>query len=297
MALKAKKPEVVKTEKPKVIIYGAPGVGKTWTALDFPNAYFIDTEGGATQPHYRTKMQKAGVMYYGKEEGSQDFTSVIAEIKSLATEKHEFKTLVIDSFSKLYNLARARAELNGGSDFGRDKKEANKPSKQLMLWLERLDMNVILICHTMPKWERTDGNLVQTGYTFDGYDKLEYDLSLSLEITHEAKTDKRLATVRKTRIEGFKYGESFPWNFEEFAKRAGEDTIKRVSAPVSMASEVQVKRMKELLETLKVDEGWQAKTFEKQNVESWDEVTSEYISKCIKMLEDKMVTLKVEEVK
>ena len=48
-------PETVEPKKPKVLIFGAAGVGKTWTSLDFPGVYYIDTEGGADLDHYRAK--------------------------------------------------------------------------------------------------------------------------------------------------------------------------------------------------------------------------------------------------
>src|SRR5689334_16532920 len=129
--LRAKKPEVVKVAKPKFLISGKSGVGKTWFALEFPGVYYIDTEGGAVREQYREKLIKSGGVYMGKDEGSQDFQTVIEEIKALATTKHEYKTLVIDSFSHLYNLAAAIAEEKIGNEFGRDKKEANRPTRQL----------------------------------------------------------------------------------------------------------------------------------------------------------------------
>ena len=45
--LKAKDPVNAEPSKPKMLIFGKPGVGKTWGALDFPSCYYIDTEGGA----------------------------------------------------------------------------------------------------------------------------------------------------------------------------------------------------------------------------------------------------------
>ena len=288
MGLKAKKPEVVKTEKPKMLVFGGPGVGKTWASLDFPQAYYIDTEGGATQPHYRAKMQKAGVVYFGKDEGSQDFQALITEVKSLATEKHQFKTLIIDSFSKLYNLARAKAEATGGSDYGRDKKEANKPTRQLMYWIEKLDMNVLLICHTVPKWERAEGQLYTNGNTFDGWEKLEYDLSLSLEITFNEKEGKRVAKVKKTRLEGFPYGEAFTWSYDEFSKRAGEKTMLREVEQFKVGAPERVARVKALLEAVKVDADWEQKALDKHNVETWDEMEAGTLEKAIAFLESKL---------
>ena len=71
-ALKAKQPEEVKVSKPKFMIYGESGVGKTFFALDFPKPYLIDTEGGAVREQYQAKLKTVGGAYFGKEEGSQD---------------------------------------------------------------------------------------------------------------------------------------------------------------------------------------------------------------------------------
>ena len=131
MALKAKAPVDVKPTKPKFMISGESGVGKTFFALDFPKPYLIDSEGGATREQYQAKLKKSGGAYFGKEEGSQDFKAVIEEVKQLTTTKHEYKTLIIDSFTYLYMLEASEAEAKGGSDFGRDKKMANIPTRQL----------------------------------------------------------------------------------------------------------------------------------------------------------------------
>ena len=73
MVLKAKKPEEVAISKPKFLISGESGVGKTFFSLDFPKPYLIDVESGATRPQYQRKLQNVGGAYFGKEEGSQDW--------------------------------------------------------------------------------------------------------------------------------------------------------------------------------------------------------------------------------
>ncbi len=82
MPLKAKQPIEVKATKPKFMISGESGVGKTFFALEFPRPYLMDTEGGATRQQYQDKLKKSGGVYFGKEEGSQDFKAVIDEIKA-----------------------------------------------------------------------------------------------------------------------------------------------------------------------------------------------------------------------
>ena len=106
MGLKAVKPEIVKPSKPKFMISGKSGVGKTQFALSFEKPYIIDTEGGAVREQYMNKLVEGKGAYFGKEQGSQDFKLVIEEIKSLATTKHEYKTLVLDSFSNLRQRLR-----------------------------------------------------------------------------------------------------------------------------------------------------------------------------------------------
>src|SRR4051812_27838354 len=110
MALKAIKPEVIAEGHAKMLLTGKPGVGKTWFALDWPEPYYIDSEGGAIRPEYRKKLAASGGAYFGKEQGSQDFNTVITELTALATLKHGYKTLILDSFSALYLRAAALAE-------------------------------------------------------------------------------------------------------------------------------------------------------------------------------------------
>jgi hypothetical protein len=278
--LKARKPDAGQVTKPKVLIYGPPGVGKTTVSLDFPQVYFIDTEGGASLPAYQRKLADSGGVYFGKEEGSQDFGTVINEIQTLATVEHPYLTLVIDSFSKLYNLAAAQAELTVGNDFGKDKKEAQRPTRQLMSWLERLDMNVVLICHAKDKWERKGGQLVSTGQTFDGWDKMEYDFHLALYI------DRGGARVSKTRLEGFPRDATFPWSFAEFEKRAGGAVMLRPPKPVVVAGPEQVAEITRLLGLVKMPEGWEEKVLNKAGVTSWAEMEADKCQACIdKLLE------------
>lgn len=281
--LKARKPNDGIQTKPKVIIFGPPGVGKTWVSLDFPKVYFIDTEGGATLPQYQAKLAKSNGVYLGREDGSADFATVIEEIKTLATVQHEYLTLVIDSFSKLYNIASAMAEERVGSDFGKDRKEANKPTRQLMLWLDRLDMNVVLICHAKEKWSKLGGNLISEGQTFDGFEKMEYDLHLCLNITREG------ARVNKSRLEGFPRDSRFPWSFAEFEKRVGDGVMLRPVKQVSVATPEQVSEVKRLLAVVKMEPEWEGKVLSKAGVGGWDEMDSEKILACIGMLKLRVV--------
>jgi hypothetical protein len=280
--LKGVKPELVQPCKPKFLMSGKAGVGKTMFALEFPSVYYIDTEGGATREQYRTKLSKSGGSYMGKEQGSQDFNTVIEEIKALATTKHEYKTLVIDSFSHLYLLCAAIAEETIGSDFGKDRKAANKPTRQLMRWLDVLDMNVILVCHAKDKWERKNSELICTGSTFEGFDKMEYALDLWVEVVKEK--DKRFFIVKKSRIATFLEGAVNELSYVKFAELYGKQEVERNSLPMVMATVDQVTELKKLVEVMNIKQeivdGWLSKA----SVDTIAELTGEQILKCIGVL-------------
>lgn len=282
--LKAITPKSAEPTKPKILIYGKPGVGKTWTALDFPKVYYIDTEGGANLSHYTDKLQASGGAYFGPEQGSQDFKEVIEQIKALATEEHGYKTLVIDSLSKIYNaeIAKEMDKLGDKDAFGASKKPAVKLTRQLINWIDRIDMNVIIICHEKPVWL----NNQQAGVTFDAYDKLEYELHLVLNIVKNGPS--RKALICKTRLQEFAERENFDWCFSEFANRYGKDIIESSAKQIILATPEQVTKVKYLVELLKVDPDVQAKWFDKAKADGFEDMSEEHIAKCIQALEAKL---------
>ena len=130
--LRARKPKEQRPKKAKVLIHGPAGVGKTWTSLDFPNCYYIDVEGGATNEQYQHKLEESGALYFGQDDGASDFLTVLEEIKTLAMTKHDRKTLIIDSYSKLFlsSIAEEEERLSDGGEkiaFGNEKNKSPPP--------------------------------------------------------------------------------------------------------------------------------------------------------------------------
>lgn len=291
MTLKAIQPHDVKPSKVKLMASGEAGVGKTWWALSWPRPYLIDTEGGAVRKQYQDKLKSVGGVYFGQEQGSDNFEDVINEVKTLATVQHDYKTLVIDSFSNLYLLEAAEAELKVGSDFGKDRKAANKPTRQLMRWINKLDMNVILICHSKPKWERKGNELYQNGNTFEGYTKMEYDLDLFLEIQPGHKT----FLIKKSRIESLPQGDSMPLSFDKFAEIYGADVLNEKAKSADMATAAQISKINKLIDTLNIDQPQIDKWFKKVDVDDWNEMTSKQISGLTEVLHKKIMKAGMEE--
>lgn len=286
-------PETVEPRKPKILIYGPPGVGKTWTSLDFPNVYYIDTEGGADLAHYRDKLKKAGGMYFGPDQGSLDFDTVVGQIEALATEQHSYKTVVIDSITKLFNAAitAEQARLGDKDVFGASKKPAVRQMARLTGWLNRADMNAVVIAHQKDMWGKDEkGNREVTGMTFDAYEKLEYDLHLVMRISKLGAGDnaKRFANIGKSRLTGFPEGSRFDWSYAEFATRYGKDVIEKAVVPVVLASPEEVAEVTHLLTVVKLPDGTVDKWLTKAAVESFEEMNSDQIQGCINYLKGKL---------
>lgn len=286
-------PQIVNPQKPKVLIFGPAGVGKTWASLDFPSVFYIDTEGGADLKRYRDKLKAAGGMYLGPEQGSLDFDTVIGQIEALATEKHHYKTVVIDSITKLYSTAISdeQARLGDLDAFGASKKKPVGQMKRLIRWLNRADMNAIIIAHQRDQWGKNDkGQQEVIGQTFDGWDKLEYELHLVLRISQIGAGDnaKRYANVGKSRLSGFPSGARIDWSYTEFAERYGKDVIEKEVVPVVLASPEEVAEVTRLLDVVKVDADTVAKWLTKAGADDFSEMSSDQIRACISHLKGKL---------
>lgn len=278
MALKAKKPAVIESRL-KALFYGSAGVGKTMAAIQFPKPYIIDTEGSTNKSQYVERIEKSG----GAVLMTVDFDEMINEVRELLTTKHEFKTLVIDSLTLLYNDLLEKAERKVGTDFGRHYGEANKRMKQLLNLLFRLDMNVIITSHSKNEYGQ---NLAVLGQTFDCYKKLDYLFDLVFEI--QKRGTHRIGLIKKSRIESFPDGDNFPFSYDEVAERYGRHILERDAVAQELATPEQIKEIVRLIDLLKVPEETYQKWLDKANSESWTDMQKDSIQKCIDHLKSKI---------
>jgi hypothetical protein len=276
--LKAKTPELVKPGKIKAVLYGVSGVGKTTLALSFPAPYYFDVEGGAKGPQYRELLKKSGGAYMGPEEGTMSFDTLIDQMQALATEKHPYKTLIVDSLTKLFQTTIAQeAERLGDKDaFGASKKPAVAAMRRLVMWSSRLDLNIWFICHETAEWGMVNGQRAEIGRVADVWDKLIYELDLAIQAVKRGP--QRLAIVKKSRITAFPDGETFPLEYAEFAARHGKEAVEGDAATITLALPEQVAEVTKLLEIVKVSDADIQKGFDKAGVSSWQEMTREQIA-------------------
>lgn len=288
MSLRGVKPEVIQ-KRLKALFYGGAGVGKTTAGISFPRPYLIDTEKGAENTQYIRILKENG----GSVFQTSDFDELIKEVKSLLTEKHEFKTLIIDPLTTLYNdlldksasilKTQSKEKDATGTEFGRHYGEANKKMKHLLALLLRLDMNVIITSHAKNEYS---GNMTIVGSTFDCYKKLDYLFDLVFEIQKRGK--ERVGIIKKSRIESFPDSETFPFSYDEIALRYGKDVLERDAVAQVLASEEQIKEIERLIDLIKVPEDMWKKWLDKADSEKWEEMPKDAIQKCINHLKSKI---------
>jgi hypothetical protein len=274
--LRAKKPEAV-NKRLKLFMYGPAGVGKTTAAIQFPNSYIIDCERGAE--NYDKLITESGSAVFQ----TNDINEVIAEVKSLLTVRHDYRTLVIDPITTVYNDLLEKSELKVGSDFGRHYGAANKEMKRLANLILALDMNVVVTAHSKKEY---GDNLKVLGQTFDGWRQLDYWFDLVIELGKRGK--KRMAKVVKTRVGSFPDEDVFEWSYEAIKARYDASMLEKESEVVALATPEQVGEIKALLSVVRLPEGTTDKWFAKAGVDTWEDMPADALQKCIDYVKNRL---------
>jgi hypothetical protein len=279
MTLRARKPEAV-NKRLKLFMFGPAGVGKTTAAIQFPRSYIIDGERGTE--NYDKLITDSGSAVFQ----TTDIHEVIAEVKALLTERHDYRTLVIDPITTVYNDLLEKSEQKVGADFGRHYGAANKEMKRLANLIMALDMNVVITAHAKAEYGQ---NFSKIGYTFDGWKQLDYWFDLVVELGKKGK--KRYAKVTKTRIASFPDEDVFEWSYDAIKARYDETMLEKESAAVELATTEQVAEIKALLSVVRLPEGTTEKWFAKAGVDTWEDMPADVLAKCIDYVKNRLPTV------
>lgn len=278
MALRGINPESIQ-KRLKVFFYGGAGVGKTTTSIQFPKPYIIDTERGAENSQYIEMLKKhEGAIFQ-----TSDFDELLKEVMALLTEKHDFKTLIIDPLTIVYNDLIEKCSIQFGTEFGRHYNEANKKMKRLLALLIRLDMNVIITSHSKNEYGK---DMTVLGQTYDCYKKLDYLFDLVLEV--KVRGSERTAIVRKSRIDTFPVDSNFKFSYDEIADRYGRQTLERDVTPEVLATEEQLLELNQLIQLHKITEITIYQWLTKAGCSSLEELNQDIITKLLNYLRAKV---------
>ena len=153
MAIDLKKLERPKGQRPIIAtFFGEGGMGKSTLAAMFPRPVFIRTEDGTASLAGNDE-----VMLFPLVSSSQE---VLDQIEALATQEHDFKTVVIDSITQLATLIeheivaadpKAKSINKAGGGYGAGYNTAAEKHRQVREWAGALayerGMNVVFIGH------------------------------------------------------------------------------------------------------------------------------------------------------
>lgn len=144
-------------KKPRIAIYGPPGIGKTTFAANSEDPVFVLTEDGLGDLEVAALPQDES----GNPRASKSFEEVLSCLEALGTQDHEYKTVIIDSLDALEPLVwAATCKRNGdvpsiekvGGGYGKGYIEANTEWKMLLDYLTALrdekGITVVLIAHS-----------------------------------------------------------------------------------------------------------------------------------------------------
>jgi hypothetical protein len=153
MAIDLKKLERPKGQRPIIAtFFGEGGMGKSTLAAMFPKPVFIRTEDGTA-----SLAGNDDVMLFPLVSSSQE---VLDQIEALATQEHDFKTLVLDSITQLATMIeheivaadpKAKSINQAGGGYGAGYNTAAEKHRQVREWAGALayerGMNVVFIGH------------------------------------------------------------------------------------------------------------------------------------------------------
>lgn len=256
------RPPVLAEPKLRALFYGESGSGKTFCATQFPKPYYIDTESATRYEQYIDNLNATGGMVLN----TYDFQEIYNQVSALAREKHDFKTLVIDSLTWVYGGLLRTCAAKVGDAHGRHYGEADKQMKMLIDLILRLDMNVVLTTHVKDVRDASGG---VSGLTFDGYKKLDYLFDLVLE-TKKAGPN-RFAVIKKSRIKAFAELDKIEFNYEEIAKRIKFDAPAHIAEPI--VTQETLDKLKSVIEEQIVSIELQQRWLAKAQVLSLDQLT------------------------
>jgi hypothetical protein len=122
----------------------------------------------------------------------------------------------------------------------------------------------------------------------DAWEKLSYELDLSLRVVRIGKQYPASATVSKSRLTGFSLGDNFQLTYDEFSNRYGKDFIESSTTQIKVATQEQVEEIERLLSLLKISDDDKKLILSKAKANEISDLTEEQAKKTIEFYTKKL---------
>ena len=259
----------------KLFLWGDTFTGKTTLALQFPGVSVIDMERGTDHyaEHYSYNVKQ-----------TTNWDEMVDTIRWLATQPHDYRTLVIDPFTvaweslmdKWNEIFLRRNKSSKGYKFEYyslqplDRQSINAEARQFLRLLLTLDMNVILIARAKPQY--AEGEFMKkVGDTFDAERRLPY-LFDSIVQLYKDEHDRHLAYATKDRTRKLPQ-EPFEVSYALLEQLFGKENLAR-PALNRLANAEQIARLHELIDPLNLPAEELKHNLGQYNAESFEELTA-----------------------
>lgn len=264
------------------LIAGESGTGKSFFVANLHNALVYDTDlgGGLAYADVRIARNHSERIQVGS------YIEILDDLKRRQA-KGQLKnilTLAIDHLSALHQESCSRHNPKDERDFGNSSVIATREWRRIREFARTQDFNLIVTAHEKAKWEdqKSVGTVADAGKNVEG------DVSIALRL-RKGTSYPATAWVQKWRRDpederGAIPG-TFPFTIEAFEKLAGAG-LATPREPVALASQEQVDDITNLLEVAKLPEGTVEKWFKKAGVDSFAEMDTVTVGKCITHVND-----------
>jgi hypothetical protein len=261
----------------KLFLWGDSGVGKTTLSLQFPKPAVIDLEGG-------TDLYGDSFEFDVLRANTPD--EVMAAVDWLLTNKHPYRTLVIDPITLYWDALQKKwsdifLRRNKGSkgykyEFydlqPKDWLTVKAEFKEIIRKLIALDMNVIVTAREKTKYK--EGSfMVAMGETFDGEKSLPYMFDTIVRMYVDDK-GRHMGICLKDRSNKLPKGE-FECSYETFEQFFGKKSLTRASKPIEYASDAQKAKIREYIEQFNLTPEQVERRLAAYDAETLDDLTRE----------------------
>lgn len=291
MAKKASLPSA-KPERVIALMGGESATGKSFWIANLKRALIFDTDIGGGLSYLDARIER-------NESERIEVGSYVEIMDHIRTRRNDgrlknYVTVAIDHLTTLHQEAVLRYNPNAAEDFGKSYEKANREWRKIRETVRVGDFNLVCTSHMKSKYE----NQKVVGITTDASKNINADFTMVLYLMRQpsgaypstARVEKWRRDPEDTRGA---VPTTFPFTMEKFVEMHGFP-MEGEREEVELASDGQVKELERLIELVKLPEGTTEKWLTKAKVESWAEMSSETIQKCIDALLAKVQNAKQE---